>query len=140
MPTVAIATVTGHLYGPVELSTDRDGKTFARVRFWTKDKPAKDAEAEFTSWNGFVRGLQAEWIARDAKKGSLIQVSGMIRMAKWTDKAGETHHGMEFSHVHNAIILDRRDQEEQQAEAKPRAVKPVPSAATSAIIDDEPPF
>jgi single-stranded DNA-binding protein len=133
MPTKAIATVTGHAYGPTELKTRSDGSKYCQVRFWTSDKPKKDAEKEFTSWSGFASGIEAEWLARDLKKGSLVQVSGSVRMAKFAKADGTTSHQIEFTRIFTAICLDERADKPEPTTAPVAAARP----SVRPITDDD---
>lgn len=138
MPTIATASPIGHAYGPAD-KIEKDGKTYAKVRFWTKDKIRGQEEPEFTSWSALVAGPPAEWLIRDCRKGSLVTVSGTIRLAKWTNKDGKETHTLEFTRVTEARVLDAREEqpaETNKDEPAPRRHVPRPS------VDDDsgPPF
>jgi single-stranded DNA-binding protein len=143
MPTIATCTVIGHLYGPCEPKNDKEGKAYTQVRLWTKDKPGKGAEPEFTSWSGFVRGPQAEWLIRDSRKNALVSVSGTIRLAKFTKQDGTVSHNIEFTRVHEVHVLERREQEQEQEQPpqeRPARRPATPGAAASVADEDSPPF
>ncbi len=108
MPTIATAAVVGHLYGPVELKKNDKG-SWCLIRFWTNDKVKGEEEKKFTSWGGLVSGPQAEWLARDAKKGSPIFVCGSIRLGSFKKQDGTESHSIEFTRINEARLLERED-------------------------------
>lgn len=137
MPTVANGVVIGHLYAPPELKQGERGP-YCRVRFWTSDKVKGQEEKKFTAWGGVVSGPQAEWLARDGKRGSLVMVAGTIRLDEFTKKDGSKSHSIEFTRISEARLLDRREEapavdgeDVPSGPATPAAAKP---------LDDEPPF
>ncbi len=151
MPTIATASVVGHLYGPVELKKNDKG-SWALVRFWTSDKIKGEEEKKFTSWGGLVSGPQAEWMARDAKKGSLVFVSGTIRLGSFKKADGTESHSIEFTRINEARLLEREDDPGQsqapayaatkRAEPKVNVAMGKPTIAKLMPEDsgDQPPF
>lgn len=145
MPTIATASVVGHLYGPVELKQNDNGH-WALVRFWTNDKIKGEAEKKFTSWGGLVSGRQAEWLAKDAKKGSLIFVSGTVRLGSFKKTDGTESHSIEFTRINEARLLEREDGPDapstvepvKRAEPKVNVQMSKPTAPVGA--SEEPPF
>ena len=117
MPTLASATAIIHLYRP-PTSGSEDGKTWAMFNGWTSDKVKPegggDAEKKFTSFKGFVNGPQAEWLARDGVKGSMVAVTGTIRVDTHT-KDNKTSAFIEFTRVTECRILDS-EREDQPAQ------------------------
>lgn len=151
MPTIANASVVGHLYGPVELKKNDKG-SWALVRFWTNDKLKGEEEKKFTSWGGLVSGPQAEWLARDAKKGSLIFVSGSIRLGSFKKQDGTESHSIEFTRIADARLLEREDKPES-ADPQPQTAAHQPTQRSAPRVNvnmggskapmppgDEPPF
>ena len=137
MPTIATATVIGHLYGPAEIKEGKHGK-YARVRLWTSDKIKDQEEKQFTSWGGIVSGPQAEWLARDGIKGSLVFVSGTVRMDKFAKSDGTVSHSIEFVRVSECRVLDAKKSEPQAD--RPAPSRPAQAPAAGGSGDDEPPF
>lgn len=136
MPCIATAQVVGHLYGPPELKSNDKGK-YCRVRLWTNDKIKGQDEKKFTSWGGLVSGPQAEWICRDGKKGTMVFISGTIRLDTFKKQDGTESHSIEFTRVNECRSLEGREDKEAavpQPPARPSA--PVAAAASS----EEPPF
>jgi single-stranded DNA-binding protein len=136
MPTIATACVIGHLYGQPELKENDRGK-WCRIRFWTSDKVKGQDEKKFTSWGGMVSGPQAEWIARDGKKGTLVCVSGSIRLDKFAKADGTESYSIEFTRISECRVLDRNEDAPEQQRPKQPAAQTKPAAAQS---DEEPPF
>ncbi len=144
MPTIASATVIGHLYREPKSGTTND-KLWARFNLWTSDKVKPqgggDAEKKFSSWSGICNGPQAEWLCRDGKKGSLVAVTGTIRIDSHTDKDGKVHASGEFTRVQEIRVLDAR---EEGAQPAPQTLteKPQPRRPVAGPADDleNPPF
>jgi single-stranded DNA-binding protein len=138
MPTLATATVIGHLYGPTELKDGTHGK-WCRIRLWTSDKIKGQDEKKFTTWGGMVNGPQAEWIARDGKKGTLVCVTGTVRLDKYVKADKTESYSIEFTRISECRSLEGRD--EQKADtAAPAPARPSAPAAGGAGDDDSPPF
>jgi len=134
MPTIATCSVVGHSYGPVELKQNDKGK-YAQVRFWTSDKVKGQEEKKFTSWEGFVSGPQAEWLAKDCKKGSPLFVQGTIRLGSWKKEDGTESYRIEFTRINECRLLEREDAAMDQS-ARPAPRTPAPAVAAV----DETPF
>jgi len=148
MPTIASACVIGHLYREPSSGDMKDGKKWARFNLWTSDKikpqGGGDYEKKFSSWSGICNGPQAEWLIRDGKKGSLIAVTGTIRIDSHADKDGKIHSSGEFVRVQEIRVLDRDDAEDAKpvgtaAQAGPKKPTPTPTP-TPADNSEEPPF
>lgn len=138
MPTIATASVVGHAYGPAD-KFEKDGKTYAKVRFWTSDKIKGKEKKEFTSWSAFVSGLHAEWLLKSCQKGSLIFCSGTVRLSAFEKKDGTVSHAIEFVRVTECRCLDAReaDGDVEDTSAAPAPRRPVPHVIEK---DSEPPF
>lgn len=115
MPTLTNATIVGHLYRePKEGVTN--GKKWAMINFYTSDKVKE--EKKFSSWTAFVQGFEADWLIRDGKKGSLVCVSGSIRIYLDEYEGKSTAKG-EFTRVHKAMVLDAEREGQPAAPTKP---------------------
>ena len=136
MPTIATASVVGHLNSPPELKTNDRGP-WCRIRFWTSDKVRGEEEKKFTTWGGMVGGPQAEWLCRDGKKGSLVFVSGTVRLDKYTKQDGKESYSIEFTRINEARVLDREKAEDAAPAPAPRAPA---KAAPAEPADSEIPF
>lgn len=139
MPTIATCSVVGHSYGPVELKKNDRG-SYAQVRFWTNDKVKGQDEKKFTAWEGFVSGPQAEWLAKDCIKGSLLFVSGTIRLSSWKNKDGVESHRIEFTRINECRLLERADEGGMAETGSPARAAPIKPAAAGATDDSGIPF
>lgn len=146
MPTMLQVTAVGHAYGPAEIKTNSQGKQYAQLRMWTSENTGKkDAdgkpEKKFTSISAFVNGMEAEWLAKSCKKGSLVMVAGLARLDSFAKQDGSVSHSILVSRVSSCRVLDREDKiataNTQELPAARPASAPLPSAVVS---DDEPPF
>lgn len=141
MPTVATASVVGHLYAPPEIKQNDKGP-YALIRFWTKDrfKVKGQEESRFTSWEGFVNGPQAEWL-KDGKKGSLVFASGSIRLDSFTKSDGTASHRIAFTRISECRLLERDDAPAGDATPRQAAPTPIkPSTGGSMAAADDVPF
>jgi single-stranded DNA-binding protein len=136
MPTIINATAVVHLYGPAKIlgTGDRKGASFSGYHK-ARVKKGDQWEDEFTSVRGTIWGKEAEWLARDAQKGSLVVCSGAARVEKY-EKDGK-HGATLMIDCQTARVLDRKEQGEHAAPAA-APVKAAP--ATSGGDDDSPPF
>ena len=149
MPTYAHATVIGHLSADPELKTNASGQPYVQVRAWTKDKDWRDKDGDplFTTWRGIISGPQAEWLARDGRKQSLVMLSGTVRVDLYQPAGSEPRASIEFTRLEECRILDRprkgAGQEESRpagiAESRPTHRQAAPSAPP-ADDDSETPF
>jgi len=141
MPTLASATVICHLYREPVTGKSADGKTWTILNGWTSDKikvkGSPEAVKKFTSFEGFVNGPQADWLARDGKKGSMVAVSGTF-YAEATEKDGKHSCRVVFTRITECRILDgeREAKEDAAADIAPAPRRP----ASPAVTEDEPPF
>ena len=147
MPTYAHATVVAHLSEDPALKYRADGKCHCIVRAWTKDRDWKDKEkVHWTTWRGIINGPQAEWLARDGRKGSMVVMSGAVRVDLWAPDSGQPRASIEFTRLEDCRLLERTDGEQRKAEdnedrepAAPATAAPPPAQAPLSP-DDEPPF
>jgi len=139
MPTYAHATVVAHLSADPELKTGSNGKPYVQVRAWTKDKDWKDKSVtHFTNWRGILSGPQAEWLCNDGKKGSMVVMSGAVRVDMYTPEGKDPRASIEFTRLEDCRLLDRAEAGEDNAgSAKPKAA---PCAARVYDDTDPPPF
>jgi single-stranded DNA-binding protein len=135
MPTYAHATVVAHLSADPELKIGSNGKPYTQVRAWTKAKDWKDKSVtHFTTWRGILSGTQAEWLCIDGKKGSMVVMSGTVRVDMYTPDGKDPRASIEFTRMEECRLLDRAEAGEDNAgSAKPKAP---PRAAHAADLDD----
>jgi single-stranded DNA-binding protein len=100
-----------------------------------KDDAGKNVKA-FTSVSAFVNGLEAEWLAKSVKKGSLVFVTGTGRIDKFTKQDGTDSHSILISRVGTARCLD----EKEDASAQTKPAETAPGTRSTAAEEDSPPF
>ena len=134
MPYLNQAIVMGHLgRDPEWKAIGEAGKctfSIATSRKW-KDKAGE--QQEHTEWHNIeVWGKSAEWIYKDAHKGSLVLVKGEIRTDKYTGKDGEEKRFTRIvaDNFGGCMCLDKRN--------KDGAGEPDAPGGTSDITDDLP--
>lgn len=141
MPTTFTVSVNCHLSHAPELKVAANERQYCKVSGWTADR-VKDKEGnynkEFTSVEAFISGKQAEWLCKDAKKGSLVSISGSARVRAYMAKDGTPKGVLEFTNVCNATCMDKREEGEQAAPAAPKSAPK--SDAGGGAGDSEPPF
>jgi hypothetical protein len=138
MPTLANATVVMHLYDAPR-SGGEPGKQWAKFKGFTCDKvKSQDGERkmQFSVWEGFVRGIHAEWLIKDAKKGSAVCVTGTIRITSFTNKEGVLKPYGEFVSVHTATLLDRNGESNELPDA-PLVAEPAPVPKKPVVQADD---
>jgi single-stranded DNA-binding protein len=138
MPTVITASAVIHLYGPAKTITggQRTGAAFSGYHK-ARVKKGDAWEDEFTSVRGVIFGKEGEWLARDARKGSLVFCAGAARVEKY-EKDGK-HGATLIIDCQTARVLDRKEQGEQVAQAAP-APAPARTAPATSGGDDGVPF
>jgi single-stranded DNA-binding protein len=138
MPTYAHATVICHLSADPEQKMGSNGKPFVNVRAWTKDRDWRDKEKVlFTSWRGILSGPPAEWLVRDGHKGSLVMMSGTIRVDIYKPADGEARASIEFTRLEQCTVLDRDRDGEEKAPTVARHAAKVNAAATRKPTQEE---
>jgi single-stranded DNA-binding protein len=132
MPTYAHATIVAHLSKDPEAKIGSNGKPYVQVVAWTKDRDWRDKDKTlFTTWRGMLSGPQAEWLARDGKKKSLVVMSGTVRVDMYMPADGEPRAAIEFTRLEECRVLDRQDDGEQAAAA------PVERRARPVVVDED---
>ena len=88
----------GHMGSDPEVRTSGGGKAVVKVSLATSHpKKVNDEWVETPDWHRITLfGKDAEYVSRVARKGTLLGVECAIRPNKWTDKAGNTQHGVEL--------------------------------------------
>lgn len=145
MPTLASATVCIHLYEKPQ-SGGEPGKEWAKFRGYTADNvkattPGGEREKKFSVWEGFVNGMQAKWLAQDGEKGTLVCITGTVRITSFANKEGVIKPYGEFTRVTSAVILDHNGAGEGKPAAPEQTAPPVVKKPTApAPSEEEPPF
>ena len=124
-------TLIGNLGRDPEIKTSIAGTAWATLSVATTRR-AKDGDAwaNVTDWHSVkVFGREAEWLGRDARKGSQVYAVGHIETERWTGKDG-TEKQRQVIVARSCRVLGSRG----------AAVEAAPSAPTGggAIVDDIP--
>lgn len=144
MPTQLSATSVMHLSDVPEMKTSTNGNAYTKLRGYTVDR-VRNADGEYvkeyTNIEAMIFGKQAEWMARDCQRGSLVAVSGTVRVRAYEKRNGNPGASLEYTVVTNAVCLDRKQEGGQEQRSTP------PSAGKASVpphvpddADDEPPF
>ena len=124
-------TLIGNLGRDPEVKTSNGGNAWTTLSVATTRR-AKDGDAwaNVTEWHAVkVFGREAEWLGRDARKGSQVYAVGHIETERWTGKDG-TEKQRQVIVARSCRVLGSRG----------AAVEAAPSAPTGggAIVDDIP--
>lgn len=126
----------GHITADIELKSAGDSQ-FAKFSLAvdTRAKINGTWGKRTTFWRCTVWGKEAEWLARDAHKGSLVIVEGEPYSEDY-EKDGQKKTSPHHVRCTMAKCLDRRDRQDGERQAAAPA-----SAPRSAVADDDsPPF
>ena len=131
MPYHAECTLMGHITADPELKQAGD-KSYAKFSLAVDTRAKINGEwgKRTTFWRCTVWGKDAEWLARDAHKGSLVLVSGEPYSEDYTDKDGNKKTSAHHVQCRTARCLERSkpsEQSESQAPAPKRPAAPAPS-------------
>jgi single-strand DNA-binding protein len=118
---------TGRITSDLELRTSPSGVSVCSFSLAVKRPRVKD-ETDFINFTAFRQ--TAEYLATYAKKGTLIEVSGVLTSRKWQDKNGNNRTSFEII-VDNASILESKN---SQGTTQENAVDPLVSFAQK--VDD----
>ena len=106
---------TGRITNDLELKTTQSGISVCSFTLAVKRPRVKD-ETDFINFTAFRQ--TAEYLNTYARKGTLIEVSGVLTSRKWEDKNGNKRTSFEVI-VDNASILESKKQEQGQAQEDP---------------------
>ena len=120
MPYHADCTLMGHITADVELKTAGD-KQYAKFSLAVDTRAKIDGAwgKRTTFWRCTIWGKDAEWLARDAHKGSLVLVAGEPYSDDYQDKNGEEKTSPHHVNCRTARCLERSD--------KPAVETPAPA-------------
>lgn len=143
MPYLATCVLMGHITADVEIKHVADGQSFAKFSLAVDTRAKINGEwgKRTTFWRCTIWGKEAEWLARDAKKGALVLVEGEPYSEDY-EKDGQKKTSPHHVRCTTAKCLDRRERSGDVA--APASVR---QAATAPIgggaggpHEDEPPF
>ena len=101
---------TGRITNDLELKTTQSGISICSFTLAVKRPRVKD-ETDFINFTAFRQS--AEYLCNYARKGALIEVSGVLTSRKWEDKNGNKRTSFEVL-VDNASILESKKAETQE--------------------------
>lgn len=141
MPTNINASVVCHLSHKPELKVGANERNYCKVSAWTAER-VKNKEGqwnkEFSSIEALVGGKEAEWLCKDADKGSMVLLTGKARIRAYVGKDGTAKGVLDFVQVSTAMLLDHK--EEGDAKQDPAPQRPAKPAGGSIDSDESPPF
>jgi single-strand DNA-binding protein len=129
----------GHITADTELKQAGD-KSYAKFSLAVDTRAKINGEwgKRTTFWRCTVWGKDAEWLARDAHKGSLVLVAGEPYSEDYTDKEGNKKTSAHHVQCRTARCLERKAAA-QEGDAVPTP-PPRRPAAPAADDDSSPPF
>jgi len=105
------ASFIGRPGGKVELSYPKDGLIIGRFDIATDESyfdKTTNEKVKKTFWHQcVVFGKQAEFLAQNMEKGSLIHLKARGKNTSWEGKGGEKRYGYEFEVLGNVQFLSR---------------------------------
>ena len=141
-------TIIGHLGAAPELKYLPSGKAVAELRVATGERWKNDAgepQSRTEWWRCQVWEKRAEACARMLRKGSLVQIVGIVRTRKYTDKEGHDRYLTEL-HVKEITFLANYGEEDKgsggggESKAAPPARDDDPPAGDDDMIQSWRPF
>lgn len=99
---------TGRITNDIELKTTQGGLSVCSFTLAVKRPRVKD-ETDFINLTAFRQ--TAEYLCNYARKGTLVEVSGVLTSRKWEDKNGNKRTSFEVI-ADNASILESKKSEE----------------------------
>ncbi len=149
MPTSITTIIVAHLGADPEVKVTANEKLITKLRLWTKYRQKNQAgewEDHFQWYSAVVGGKAGEWIARDAKKGSVVHlVSTDSKVRTYQAKDGTAKAEIDLGFCDRAICLDRKESlatgaapTGQERARVPGAAQPVAKAGGES--EAEPPF
>lgn len=122
---------TGRTTADLEIKTTLNGKSVTSFTLAVKRPRVKDV-TDFINITAF--GQTAEYLGKYARKGALIEVSGVLTSRKWEDKNGNKRTAFEVI-ADNASILESK-KDNPSVDIEPEDFTEIPANAG----DDDLPF
>lgn len=143
MPYHADCTLMGHITADPELKPGEKPYAKFSLAVDTRAKINGEWGKRTTFWRCTVWGKDAEWLARDAHKGSLVLITGEPYSEDY-EKDGQKKTRPHHVSCRTARCLERKAdgvKSREQAEAQPAAPKrPAAAPVGGGYGDSEPPF
>ena len=106
--------ITGRLTKDPELRQTPSGVSAVTIRIACDRYAGKGREKKADFFNVEAWRSTAEFIANNFRKGKLIEVTGSLQAAPWTDKNGSKHEGVRIVAERLNFSLGDKPKEEQQ--------------------------
>ena len=105
---------TGRITADLELKTTQNGTSVCSFTLAVKRPRVKDT-TDFINITAFKQ--TAEYISKYARKGTLIEVSGVLTSRKWEDKNGNKRTAYEVLVNEASILESKKDKSSADIEA-----------------------
>lgn len=105
---------TGRITADLELKTTQNGTSVCSFTLAVKRPRVKDT-TDFINITAFKQ--TAEYISKYARKGTLIEVSGVLTSRKWEDKNGNKRTTFEVLVSEASILESKKDKSSVDIEA-----------------------
>lgn len=118
MRTMNHITLIGRLGKDPELRTAAHAGTPWTVLSVATNRVRREGDAwiEEADWHQVkVFGREAEYAARNLKKGSLVGIEGALQYERWTSSDGQKHHSARIVADRLSLLANGRDASEVQA-------------------------
>lgn len=113
--------LTGYIASDIELKTTADGANVASARIAVKRPHVKDKTDyfQFVCWRA-----TADFLSKYFRKGSGIEISGMLTSRQWEDQEGNKRYAIEI--VADEVDFGKKSKSETEAQAsEPAADRPI---------------
>ena len=135
-----VINLTGNICNDLELKSTQTGKSVMNFNLAVKRPHKSDVTDFFTMvvWN-----QNAEYLAKYAKKGSKIAISGKLTTRKWEDNDGNKRTAYEIECDMVEILDSRTSGDQTQANGsgnQPQFSSPQPAQFEDMNEDDDVPF
>lgn len=125
---------TGRITNELELKTTTSGISVCSFTLAVKRPRVKDT-TDFINFTAFRQS--AEYISRYARKGTLVEVSGVLTSRKWEDKNGNKRTAFEVVADSVSVIESKKD---KPTETEPDSSDTSGEDFTEISGDDDLPF
>ncbi len=131
--------LTGYIASDVELKTTAQGTSVVTFQLAVKRPKTKNDTTDFITivcWRS-----TAEFVSKYFRKGSGIEISGIITVRKWQDKDGNNRYSTEI--VANEVDFGKKskdDDQQGQSYSQPQYTPPQNAEFEEIGDDDDLPF
>lgn len=124
--------LTGYIASEIELKATPQGMSVVTFQLAVKRPRTKNDVTDFITvvcWRN-----TAEFVSRNFRKGSGIEVSGVLTVRKWVDKSGNNRYSTEV--VADDVDFGKKPKDEKQQDHRTPQYAP-PSESFEEISDDD---